>query len=89
MSIDLFFFVFCGLVIISTQTSYFVNDRIFHIDGTFTRQYASWCVALVISSIFWAVCKLYGIELLLHFAITTLGLAAASNGYYDLRHCPF
>ena len=86
MSMELFIPVFWVLVIISTQASYFVNDRIFHIDGVFTRQFVSWGVAVVVSTLFWIVCKLYGIELPIHYAIVTIGIAGWSNGYYDLRH---
>ena len=89
MTIELFMPVLWVLIIISTQVSYFVNDRIFHITGVFSRQYASWGVAVVVSTIFWAICKLYGIELPFHYAIITIGIAGCSNGYYDIRHSPY
>ena len=86
MGIDLFFFVFIALVVISTYLTSVINVK-FHITGTFTRQFVSWGVALVIASVLWTVCHLYGYELPLHFAFVAVGLAATSNSYYDLRYC--
>ena len=86
MGIDLFFFVFIALVVISTYLTSVVNVE-FRVKGTFTRQYVSWCVAIVLASVIWTVCHLYGYGLPLHFAFVAVSLAATSNSYYDLRYC--
>jgi hypothetical protein len=86
MDIDLFFFVFIALVVISTYLTSVVNVE-FHIKGTFTRQFVSWAVAVLLASVLWTVCALYGCGLPLHFSIVAVGLAAVSNSFYDLRYC--
>ena len=86
MSIDLFFFVFIALVVISTYLTSVINVE-FHITGTFNRQFVSWAVALSLASVLWTVCMLYGCWLPLHFSIVAVGLADVSNSFYDLRYC--
>lgn len=88
MSIYTFVLIFTALFIINCHVTYFINDRIFYIKGVFTRQFASWAAAIVVSTVFWIVCKLNGIELPYHYAFITIGIAGFSNGFYDLRHSP-
>jgi hypothetical protein len=85
MDFQVFFFVFIALVVLSTYMTSVINVE-FHINGTSSKRLTSWSVALVISTVLWVICKLYGYELPLHFSLVAIGLAACSNGYYDLRY---
>ena len=85
MSIELFILVFIALVVLSTYLTSVINVE-FNINGTSRKRLTSWSVALTISTVLWVICNLYGYALPLHFSIVAVGLAACSNGYYDLRY---
>ena len=85
MSIELFILVFIALVVLSTYLTSVINVE-FNINGTSRKRLTSWSVALTISTVLWVICNLYGYTLPLHFSIVAVGLAACSNGYYDLRY---
>ena len=85
MSAEVFFLVFIGLVILSTYLTSVINVE-FRISGMTGRRLTSWSVALTISTVLWAICNLYGYTLPLHFSLVAVGLAACSNGFYDLRY---
>ena len=85
MSIELFILVFIALVVLSTYLTSVINVE-FNINGTSRKRLTSWSVALTISTVLWAICNLYGYALPLHFSLIAIGLAACSNGYYDLRY---
>ena len=85
MSIELFILVFIALVILSTYLTSVINVE-FNINGTSRKRLTSWSVALTISTVLWVICNLYGYTLPLHFSLVAVGLAACSNGYYDLRY---
>ena len=85
MSIELFILVFIALVVLSTYLTSVINVE-FNINGTSRKRLTSWSVALIISTVLWVICNLYGYTLPLHFSIVAVGLAACSNGYYDLRY---
>jgi hypothetical protein len=85
MSIELFILVFIALVVLSTYLTSVINVE-FNINGTSRKRLTSWSVALTISTVLWVICNLYGYALPLHFSIVAIGLAACSNGYYDLRY---
>lgn len=85
MSIELFILVFIALVVLSTYLTSVINVE-FNINGTSRKRLTSWSVALAISTVLWVICNLYGYTLPLHFSLVAVGLAACSNGYYDLRY---
>lgn len=85
MSIELFILVFIALVVLSTYLTSVINVE-FNINGTSRKRLTSWSVALTISTVLWVICNLYGYTLPLHFSLVAIGLAACSNGYYDLRY---
>jgi hypothetical protein len=85
MSIELFILVFIALVVLSTYLTSVINVE-FNINGTSRKRLTSWSVALTISTVLWVICNLYGYTLPLHFSLVAVGLAACSNGYYDLRY---
>jgi hypothetical protein len=85
MSIELFILVFIALVVLSTYLTSVINVE-FNINGTSRKRLTSWSVALTISTVLWVICNLYGYALPLHFSLAAIGLAACSNGYYDLRY---
>jgi hypothetical protein len=85
MTIELFILVFIALVVLSTYLTSVINVE-FNINGTSRKRLTSWSVALTISTVLWVICNLYGYALPLHFSIVAVGLAACSNGYYDLRY---
>lgn len=85
MDIQVFFFIFIALVVLSTYLTSVINVE-FHINETFGRRVASWSVALSISTVLWLVCNLYGYELPFHFSLVAIALAACSNSYYDLKY---
>ena len=85
MPIELFILVFIALVVLSTYLTSVINVE-FNINGTSRKRLTSWSVALTISTVLWVICNLYGYALPLHFSIVAVGLAACSNGYYDLRY---
>ena len=85
MSIELFILVFIALVVLSTYLTSVINVE-FNINGTSRKRLTSWSVALTISTVLWVICNMYGYALPLHFSIVAIGLAACSNGYYDLRY---
>ena len=85
MPIELFILVFIALVVLSTYLTSVINIE-FNINGTSRKRLTSWSVALTISTVLWVICNLYGYALPLHFSIVAIGLAACSNGYYDLRY---
>ena len=85
MSIELFILVFIALVVLSTYLTSVINVE-FNINGTSRKRLTSWSVALTISTVLWVICNLYGYALPLHFSLVAVGLAACSNGYYDLRY---
>jgi riboflavin transporter FmnP len=85
MSIELFILVFIALVVLSTYLTSVINVE-FNINRTSRKRLTSWSVALTISTVLWVICNLYGYVLPLHFSIVAVGLAACSNGYYDLRY---
>ena len=85
MSIELFILVFIALVVLSTYLTSVINVE-FNINGTSRKRLTSWSVALTISTVLWVICNLYGYTLPLHFILVAVGLAACSNGYYDLRY---
>ena len=85
MSAEVFFLVFIGLVVLSTYLTSVINVE-FRISGMTGRRLTSWSVALILSTVLWAICNLYGCPLPLHFSLVTIGLAAFSNGFYDLRY---
>lgn len=83
MSAEVFFLVFIGLVVLSTYLTSVINVE-FRISGMMGCRLTSWSVALIISTVLWVICNLYGYELPLHFSLVAIGLATCSNGYYDL-----
>lgn len=85
MPIELFILVFIALVVLSTYLTSVINIE-FNINGTSRKRLTSWSVALTISTVLWVICNLYGYTLPLHFSLVAIGLAACSNGYYDLRY---
>lgn len=85
MPIELFILVFIALVVLSTYLTSVINVE-FNINWTSRKRLTSWSVALTISTVLWVICNLYGYALPLHFSIVAIGLAACSNGYYDLRY---
>ena len=85
MPIELFILVFIALVVLSTYLTSVINVE-FNINGTSRKRLTSWSVALTISTVLWVICNLYGYTLPFHFSIVAIGLAACSNGYYDLRY---
>ena len=85
MPIELFILVFIALVVLSTYLTSVINVE-FNINGTSRKRLTSWSVALTISTVLWVICNLYGYTLPLHFSLVAVGLAACSNGYYDLRY---
>ena len=85
MSIELFILVFIALVVLSTYLTSVINVE-FNINGTSRKRLTSWSVALTISTVLWVICNLYGCPLPLHFSLVAVGLAAFSNGFYDLRY---
>ena len=85
MPIELFILVFIALVVLSTYLTSVINVE-FNINGTSRKRLSSWSVALTISTVLWVICNLYGYALPLHFSLVAIGLAACSNGYYDLRY---
>ena len=85
MPIELFILVFIALVVLSTYLTSVINVE-FNINGTSRKRLTSWSVALTISTVLWVICNLYGYALPLHFSLVAVGLAACSNGYYDLRY---
>lgn len=85
MPIELFILVFIALVVLSTYLTSVINVE-FNINGMSRKRLTSWSVALTISTVLWVVCNLYGYALPLHFSLVAVGLAACSNGYYDLRY---
>ena len=85
MPIELFILVFIALVVLSTYLTSVINVE-FNINGTSRKRLTSWSVSLTISTMLWVICNLYGYALPLHFSIVAVGLAACSNGYYDLRY---
>ena len=85
MNIQIFFFVFIALVVLSTYLTSVINVE-FNINGTSRKRLTSWSVALTISTVLWVICNLYGYALPLHFSLVAVGLAVCSNGYYDLRY---
>lgn len=85
MPIELFILVFIALVVLSTYLTSVINVE-FNINRTSRKRLISWSVALVISTVLWLICNLYGYALPLHFSLVAVGLAACSNGYYDLRY---
>jgi hypothetical protein len=85
MSIELFILVFIALVVLSTYLTSVINVE-FNINGTSRKRLTSWSVALTISTVLWVICNLYGYTFPLHFSLVAVGLAACSNGYYDLRY---
>lgn len=85
MSAEVFFLVFIGLVVLSTYLTSVINVE-FRISGMTGRRSTSWSVALILSTVLWTICNLYGYSLPLHFSLVTIGLAAFSNGFYDLRY---
>ena len=85
MPIELFILVFIALVVLSTYLTSVINVE-FNINGTSRKRLTSWSVALTISTVLWVICNLCGYTLPLHFSIVAVGLAACSNGYYDLRY---
>ena len=85
MSIELFILVFIALVVLSTYLTSVINVE-FNINGTSRKRLTSWSVALTISTVLWVICNMYGYALPLHFNLVAVGLAACSNGYYDLRY---
>jgi len=85
MSIELFFIVFIALVVLSTYLASVINVE-FQINRTSRKRLTSWSVALVISTALWMICNLYGCTLPFHFGLVAIGLAACSNGFYDLRY---
>ena len=85
MPIELFILVFIALVVLSTYLTSVINVE-FNINGTSRKRLTSWSVALTISTVLWVICNLYGYALPLHFSLVAIGLAACSNGYYDLRY---
>ena len=85
MSIELFILVFIALVVLSTYLTSVINVE-FNINGTSRKRLTSWSVALIISTVLWVICNLSGCSLPLHCSLVSVGLAACSNGYYDLRY---
>lgn len=85
MSAEVFFLVFIGLVVLSTYLTSVINVE-FRISGITGRRLTSWSVALILSTVLWTVCNLYGCPFPLHFSLVAVGLAAFSNGFYDLRY---
>ena len=85
MSAEVFFLVFIGLVVLSTYLTSVINVE-FRISGMTGRRLTSWFVTLILSTILWVICNLYGCSLPLYFSLVTIGLAAFSNGFYDLRY---
>ena len=85
MPIELFILVFIALVVLSTYLTSVINVE-FNINGTSRKRLTSWSVALTISTVLWVICNLYGYTLPIHFSLVAIGLAACSNGYYDLRY---
>lgn len=85
MDIQVFFFIFIALVVLSTYLTSIINVE-FHINGTSKKRLTSWSVALVISTALWLVYNLYGYELPFHFSLVAIALAACSNSYYDLKY---
>ena len=85
MSIELFILVFIAIVVLSTYLTSVINVE-FNINGTSRKRLTSWSVSLTISTVLWVICNLYGYALPLHFSLVAIGLAACSNGYYDLRY---
>lgn len=85
MSIELFILVFIALVVLSTYLTSVINVE-FNINGTSRKRLTSWSVALIISSVLWAICNLYGYVLPFHFSLIAIALAVCSNSYYDLKY---
>jgi hypothetical protein len=85
MSAEVFFLVFIGLVVLSTYLTSVINVE-FRISGMTGRRLTSWSVALILSTVLWTICNLYGCPLPLHFSLVAVGLVAFSNGFYDLRY---